>query len=156
MVKITTTRSDRLAYHACASKEVVAGGSRAGDVTCKEGFDPEHCSKFIPDKGPSFEVKLKRPGLNGYDDRQVASNKESLELESISPIEEALLVLLKEGPQTRDQLVKKTTLPRTTLYDGLRKLIIRNEVKKYPVYATDRSRGRPQVLFSIFDECKGK
>lgn len=91
-----------------------------------------------------------------------------------------LLTVLKEGPQTRDQLVKKlfpdggeytcychaytqrgeTTRPtrkqtclkyRTTIYDGLRKLIARNEVKKYPLFATERSRGRPQVLFALFD-----
>lgn len=77
-----------------------------------------------------------------------------MKLKSISPIEEKLLVVLKEGPLTRDQLVKKLAVPRTTIYDGLKKLIVRNEVKKYPLFATERSRGRPQVLFTILDDKK--
>jgi hypothetical protein len=53
---------------------------------------------------------------------------------SISPIEERLISILKDGgPLTRDQLVKKMAVPRTTIYDGLKKLIMRNEVKKIPV-----------------------
>jgi predicted ArsR family transcriptional regulator len=73
---------------------------------------------------------------------------------SISPIEERLISVLKDGgPLTRDQLVKKMATPRTTIYDGLKKLIMRAEVKKYPFYQTERSRGRPKVLFSVLD-CK--
>ena len=79
----------------------------------------------------------------------LSSEKDDMKLTSLSAIEERLLALLKEGPCTRDQLVKKLAIPRTTIYDGLRKLIIRNEVKKYPLFATDQSRGRPQVLFSL-------
>ncbi len=74
---------------------------------------------------------------------------------SISPIEAQLLSILKDGgPLTRDQLVKKMSVPRTTIYDGLKKLITRNEVKKYPFYQAERSRGRPQVLFSLLDDKK--
>nr|MDO8113935.1 helix-turn-helix domain-containing protein [Candidatus Sigynarchaeota archaeon] len=84
----------------------------------------------------------------------LSSEKDDMKLKSISPIEEKLLVVLKEGPLTRDQLVKKLAVPRTTIYDGLKKLIVRNEVKKYPLFATERSRGRPQVLFTILDDKK--
>jgi predicted ArsR family transcriptional regulator len=74
---------------------------------------------------------------------------------SISPIEERLISILKDGgPLTRDQLVTKMAVPRTTIYDGLKKLIQRNEVKKYPFYQTERSRGRPQVMFSLLDSKK--
>ncbi len=74
---------------------------------------------------------------------------------AISPIEERLLSILRNGgPLTRDQLVKKMAIPRTTIYDGLKKLIVRNEVKKYPFYQAERSRGRPQVLFSLLDDKK--
>ncbi len=76
-------------------------------------------------------------------------------IKSISPIEERLIALLKDGgPLTRDQLVKKMDVPRTTIYDGLKKLIMRNEVKKYPFYQAERSRGRPQVMFSVLDDKK--
>lgn len=75
--------------------------------------------------------------------------------QSISPIEERLIAILKDGgPLTRDQLVTKMACPRTTVYDGLKKLIHRDEVKKYPFYQTDRVRGRPQVLFSLLDDKK--
>ncbi|MBN2154157.1 MAG: hypothetical protein JW839_22065 [Candidatus Lokiarchaeota archaeon] len=46
------------------------------------------------------------------------------------------------------------SIPRTTIYDGLKKLIMRNEVKKYPLYQAERSRGRPQVMFSLLDDSK--
>ncbi|HME54999.1 MAG TPA: helix-turn-helix domain-containing protein [Candidatus Lokiarchaeia archaeon] len=81
----------------------------------------------------------------------LSSDNDDMKLKSLSAIEERLLALLKDGPHTRDQLVKKLAIPRTTIYDGLRKLIIRNEVKKFPLFATERSRGRPQVLFSLLD-----
>ncbi len=74
---------------------------------------------------------------------------------SISPIEERLISIFKDvGPLTRDQLVKKMAVPRTTIYDGLKKLIKRNEVKKYPFYQAEQCRGRPQVLFSLLDDKK--
>jgi len=85
---------------------------------------------------------------------KLESKKDDLKLKSLSPIEEQLLSVLKDGPQTRDELVKKMAIPRTTIYDGLKKLIVRNEVRKAPVYLVERNRGRPQVLFSILDEKK--
>jgi predicted ArsR family transcriptional regulator len=84
----------------------------------------------------------------------LSSEKDDLKLTSIKPIEDKLLGVLKEGPLTRNQLCQKLDMPRTTIYDGLKTLIRRNEVKKYPVFATERSRGRPQVLFALLDEKK--
>ena len=80
------------------------------------------------------DVKLKSP----------RSIKSRLELQ--------LVELLSKGPLTRDQMVKKLTVPRTTIYDGLKRLIVRNEVKKYPLYNQEKAKGRPKVLFSIIDE----
>lgn len=85
----------------------------------------------------------------------VSSSLSDEKSKSISPIEVQLISILKDGgPLTRDQLVQKMAVPRTTIYDGLKKLIMRNEVKKYPFYQTERSRGRPQVLFSLLDDKK--
>jgi len=85
----------------------------------------------------------------------VSSSLSDEKSKSISPIEERIISLLKDsGPLTRDQMVKKMEIPRTTIYDGLKKLIIRNEVKKYPWYVTERSRGRPLVLFCLLDDKK--
>jgi predicted ArsR family transcriptional regulator len=90
------------------------------------------------------------------DSFNLSSNKDDLKIKSISGIEEKLYNVLHEGPLTREQLVKKLGVPRTTVYDGLKKLIVRNEVKKYPVWATERTRGRPQVLFSLIDYKESK
>jgi predicted ArsR family transcriptional regulator len=70
---------------------------------------------------------------------------------SISPIEEQLISLLKdEGPLFREQLKRRMGLPRTTIYEGLAKLMARGEVKSFPFYATEKlARGRPPVLFSL-------
>ncbi|MEX2718693.1 MAG: helix-turn-helix domain-containing protein [Candidatus Sigynarchaeota archaeon] len=78
-----------------------------------------------------------------------------MEQRMLSPVEARLISVLKEGgPLTRDQLVKKLSIPRTTIYDGLKKLMQRDEVKKYPFYQAERARGRPRVLFSLLDDKK--
>jgi len=113
-------------------------------------------------------------------DSQVSSSFSDDKNKSISPIEERLISILKDGgPLTRDQLVQKMDVPRTTVYDGLKKLIDRNEVKKYPFYLVSPrcncptngnrgyvkyhepgcehvqpNRGRPRVLFSLLDDRK--
>ena len=73
---------------------------------------------------------------------------------SISPIEERLIALLKDGgPLLRDQLKKRMGIPRTTIFEGLKKLIARGEVKSFPFYASEKlSRGRPPVLFCLVDD----
>nr|MDO8112450.1 helix-turn-helix domain-containing protein [Candidatus Sigynarchaeota archaeon] len=92
--------------------------------------------------------------MNATNSLDLSADKGDMKLKSISPAEEKLLVVLKEGPLTRDQLIAKLGIPRTTIYDSLKKLILRNEVKKYPLFATERSKGRPQVLFSLLDDKK--
>lgn len=74
-----------------------------------------------------------------------------------TPIEEELVDLLKEGPITRDQMVRRLRKPRTTIYDGLKRLIVRNEAKKFPLVLGGRARGRPKVLFALaeFEENTG-
>ncbi len=72
----------------------------------------------------------------------------------ITPLEDQLMDLLKEGPLTRDQMVKKLSVPRTTIYDGLKKLMVRNCVTKYPLYSEDRGRGRPKIAFTLLDNEK--
>jgi len=71
---------------------------------------------------------------------------------SHSKLEITLLELLAGGAMTRDQMVAKLGIPRTTIYDGLRSLIQRNEVMKYPVHTHERVRGRPKVVFALIEE----
>lgn len=79
----------------------------------------------------------------------LSEGEDEVNFESQSPLEKKLVDILKEGPMTRGQMVKKLGIPRTTIYDGLKKLILRNEVKKYPLYLSERQRGRPKVLFEL-------
>jgi len=66
-----------------------------------------------------------------------------------SPVVNEVLSLLKTGPSTRDDMVKRSGIPRTTLYEAIRRLILANIVKKYPAFKTEQVRGRPQVLFEL-------
>ncbi|OLS19036.1 MAG: hypothetical protein HeimC3_47610 [Candidatus Heimdallarchaeota archaeon LC_3] len=67
--------------------------------------------------------------------------------QDISSLDASVLnILKKQGPITRGQLVKKTGIPRSTLYDSLFRLMLKGLVKKFPD-RTNVSRGRPQVFF---------
>ena len=71
-----------------------------------------------------------------------------------SPLMNKLLDELKEGPKVRSELVDNINTPRTTIYDALRQLIITKQIKKGPIYETDRSRGRPRVAFTVIEPQK--
>nr|MDO8110160.1 hypothetical protein [Candidatus Sigynarchaeota archaeon] len=75
---------------------------------------------------------------------------------SISPIEERLIALLKDGgPLFREQLKRRMGIPRTTIFEGLKKLIARGEVKIFPFYSSEKlGRGRPLVLFCLAGDKK--
>ena len=71
-------------------------------------------------------------------------------LEPLCELDRQILALLETGDMTRGQLVGKLGTPRTTIYEGLRRLILRNRVTKYPCHAGNR--GRPKVLFHKIKE----
>ena len=71
---------------------------------------------------------------------------------TLGKLERQIIALLKNGALTRDQLVEQLGIPRTTIYDSIRRLILWNIVTKYPLDTTERSRGRPRILFSLIDE----
>ncbi len=54
-------------------------------------------------------------------------------------------ILAKEGPLTRTQLVAKTNIARSTLYDSLLRLILKGHVTKFSERSQER--GRPKVYF---------
>lgn len=64
-------------------------------------------------------------------------------------IEDYLLMILEEGPLTRGELSTITGIPRTTLYDSLVKLIIKDKVEKFS--SSKRKRGRPNVYYRRVD-----
>ncbi len=67
--------------------------------------------------------------------------------QEISSLDASVLNILKQqGPITRGQLVKKTGIPRSTLYDSLVRLMLKELVKKFSD-STHVSRGRPQIFF---------
>ncbi|MFX0096692.1 MAG: hypothetical protein ACFE7E_02920 [Candidatus Hodarchaeota archaeon] len=58
-----------------------------------------------------------------------------------------LEVLKDQGPITREALSVHTGIPRTTLYDTLDKLILKDKVYKFTQHS--KKRGRPKVYYEI-------
>ena len=56
-----------------------------------------------------------------------------------------LNILQKQGPKTRAELVSITNIPRSTLYDSLLRLILKEKVLKYS--EKPDGPGRPKVYF---------
>jgi DNA-binding CsgD family transcriptional regulator len=81
-----------------------------------------------------------------FDDSQLSDETKK---KSLTQLEEQLLGILKKGPLTRDQLVNKLAIARTTIYDHLKMLILKSMVKKSTMYIEKPSRGRPCILFSV-------
>ena len=62
------------------------------------------------------------------------------------PLDEHLFaILLNFGPQSRNDLVKLTKKPRTTVYDHLIKLILDDKVVRFS--KSGKKPGRPKVYF---------
>lgn len=51
--------------------------------------------------------------------------------EDYSLLEKQILETIKDTPKTRDELSKELEHPRTTIFDGLKPLIICGEIKAY-------------------------
>jgi predicted ArsR family transcriptional regulator len=61
-----------------------------------------------------------------------------------------LKILLKEGPLTRPRLMSITGIPRSTLYDGLWRLILKGYVVSYS--EERKLRGRPKTYFAAVQQ----
>ncbi|MFW9916027.1 MAG: helix-turn-helix domain-containing protein [Candidatus Thorarchaeota archaeon] len=65
-----------------------------------------------------------------------------------NPIDQKIYQLLKkQGPLTRGELVERTGLPRTTLYDALTRLSVRGLIVRFT--EPRQSRGRRRVFFEV-------
>lgn len=64
-----------------------------------------------------------------------------------SRLEHELLEMMSKRPMTRPYMVEELGIPRTTIYDALKRLMERGEVKRYPEFPNGR--GRPKVLFAL-------
>lgn len=68
-----------------------------------------------------------------------------------SPLQIKLLQLLeKNGPMDRDDLIKYTESPRTTIYDNLNKLRNKEIVIKVPKQTGKQ--GRPRIYFLLKED----
>lgn len=85
--------------------------------------------------------KLKRISPRKLDN-QTDSNQITNEIDAI-----VFGVLKKHGPVTRSKLVEITGLPRTTLYDSLVRLILKDHVRKFDEERNQR--GRPKVFYQL-------
>ena len=67
-----------------------------------------------------------------------------------SPLQLELIDLLeKNGPLTRNNIVKLVGYPRTTVYDNLMRLEEHNLIKKFS--RPTNTRGRPLVFFKLLE-----
>ncbi|MFQ5978649.1 MAG: helix-turn-helix domain-containing protein [Candidatus Heimdallarchaeota archaeon] len=65
-----------------------------------------------------------------------------------SPIDQRVYQRLKkDGPLTRDDLVERIGIPRTTVYDALTRLSIRGLITRFT--QPRQSRGRRRVFFEV-------
>ncbi|MFQ5977965.1 MAG: helix-turn-helix domain-containing protein [Candidatus Heimdallarchaeota archaeon] len=65
-----------------------------------------------------------------------------------NPTDHKVYRLLKEqGPMTRPDLVDRTGLPRSTLYDALTRLMIRGLIVRFS--EERQTRGRPRVYYEV-------
>lgn len=65
-----------------------------------------------------------------------------------NPKDRKIYHLLKEnGPMTRSDLMKRTGLPRTTLYDALTRLTIQGLSVRFSEQR--QSRGRPRIFYEV-------
>ena len=72
--------------------------------------------------------------------------RDEMERELKIPTDEYLYdLLIHHGPMTRGELVKLTKLPRTTVYDHLIKLILKDRVLRFS--KSVKKPGRPKVYF---------
>ena len=66
-----------------------------------------------------------------------------------SVVGEQIIDALTEKPMVRDDLVERVGVPRTTIYDELKKLMLAGRVYHYQLSAATKQRGRPKVIFSL-------
>ena len=78
-------------------------------------------------------------------------NKENKSIDSRIKLDFLLVEILKEkGDLTRKELSELTKIPRTTIYDSIKKLIFERKLEKYAI--SDRKRGRPKVYYRLISQ----
>lgn len=63
-------------------------------------------------------------------------------------IDSFIMLVIKENPSiTRPQLHELTKIPKTTLFDHIRRFILRGRIIKFPI--ASKRRGRPKVHYML-------
>lgn len=100
---------------------------------------------------PGLARKMSKPKDKETDavpERRVYTYTAGGEYKVTDNLREYILDVLKnQGPITREELSIHTGIPRTTLYDTLDKLILKNKVYKFTQHS--KKRGRPKVYYEI-------
>jgi len=87
---------------------------------------------------------------NLFEDTTPVSGRKTTHLSKLPPLTHDLdriifAVLQSEGPLTRTQLVQLIGAPRSTIYDSLRRLMLKGYVESF--YEQRSSQGRPKTFF---------
>ena len=66
--------------------------------------------------------------------------------------ERSILDILRGGELTRPEICERIHMPRTTVYDVLRLLLLQGKIVRHPIYSERQPRGRPKVAFALPSE----
>jgi len=98
----------------------------------------EHDNKVV------IKIVSKTTISKNHIENELRRHKQESELQI--PTDEYLYdLLIHHGPMTRGEIVKLTKLPRTTIYDHLIKLILKDRVIRFSKLG--KKPGRPKVYF---------
>ncbi len=87
------------------------------------------------------------------EEKDILTSKNEFSLSNLLDNKTDVMVLsaLKEfQPATRMDLCEKTGIPRTTIYDSLTRLMLKNVVTKYS--KSGKAKGRPKVFYQVIQE----
>lgn len=117
------------------------------------------CEKCTADWKRYSNVGFQRERLYYFRVKVHEKFKNDIDPANYTPLELDIIEMLQRGPATRDDLVKAIygvdhlpsglVVKRTTIYDGLKKLLDKEKIRRYPKYEAERSRGRPLVMFAL-------
>jgi hypothetical protein len=117
------------------------------------------CEKCTDDWKRYSNVGFQRERLYYFRVKVHEKFKEEINPSNYTPLELDIIEVLQRGPATREDLVKAIygvdylpsgiVMKRTTIYDGLKKLINKEKIRKYPNYHEGQVRGRPKTMFAL-------
>lgn len=117
------------------------------------------CDKCTDDWKRYSNVGFQRERLYYFRVKVHDKFKNDVDPTDYTALELDIIEILQRGAADRDDLVKEIygitfnssgdPSRRTTIYDALKKLVLKEKVRKYPRYNEAQVRGRPKIMFTL-------